>query len=619
MLTNTSGFLSKCVLLVLLCLVSGSSQSFHEYCIVGAGPGGLQLGYFLKTSNRDYVIFERNNVSGSFFTKYPRHDMLISINKRNTGKTNKEFNLRHDWNSLISHDESLQVRHYSKVMFPHREVLVKYLGDYQRKLGINVQYNVDVHNIRKRSDTGLFSMEDQRGNAYSCKNVIIATGLQKEHVPQFRGVEYTIGYNDVSINPDDFEGKSVLIIGRGNSAFEVADRIYGATNVIHMIARSRVRLSWATHYVGDLRAVNNGLLDTYQLKSLDAVLEAPIEEAALVKTKQGKIKLVFSAGDMDENLFDNFAMRDDYDVVIRCTGWKFDDEVFHNSTKPERGQGRRKKFPKTLPTYESTNIPGLFFAGTNSHSVDFRKSAGGFIHGFRYTARTLYNYLEHRNHGVEWPSIKAPITELLDRILKRINEASGIYQMFQVLGDVILLKNNGREFEYLEEFPIMSLPKFHEITGKTAEKIIVVVLEYGANFSGPGNDVFRLNRATGEPSDAHQSNFLHPVFYYYETLPTEKDMKKKGSKTLPKPVHLHHIVEDFLTTWDAPLSHILPLRQFLERCIGTDMRKYFASSCFTLAMTHQTVPLMCQEKYMQGQGLVGTEALLLRARIASLL
>lgn len=43
------------------------------------------------------------------------------------------------------------------------------------------------------------------------------------------------------------------LTGRGNSAFETATHIYGATNLIHMIARSRVRLSWATHYVGDLR------------------------------------------------------------------------------------------------------------------------------------------------------------------------------------------------------------------------------------------------------------------------------------------------------------------------------------------------------------------------------
>ena len=43
-------------------------------------------------------------VEGSFFTRYPRHDKLISINKRFTGKTNKEFNMRHDWNSLLSDD-----------------------------------------------------------------------------------------------------------------------------------------------------------------------------------------------------------------------------------------------------------------------------------------------------------------------------------------------------------------------------------------------------------------------------------------------------------------------------------------------------------------------------------
>ena len=86
------------------------NKSTRDYCIIGAGPGGLQMGYFLKRANRDYVIFERANSSGAFYMQYPRHRKLISINKRYTGKTNKEFNLRHDWNSLISDDESLQMR-----------------------------------------------------------------------------------------------------------------------------------------------------------------------------------------------------------------------------------------------------------------------------------------------------------------------------------------------------------------------------------------------------------------------------------------------------------------------------------------------------------------------------
>jgi len=50
-------------LLVLLVTVA-SEVEHHEYCIVGAGPGGLQLGYFLQKAGRDYIIFERSNTSG---------------------------------------------------------------------------------------------------------------------------------------------------------------------------------------------------------------------------------------------------------------------------------------------------------------------------------------------------------------------------------------------------------------------------------------------------------------------------------------------------------------------------------------------------------------------------
>ena len=44
-----------------------------------------------------------------------------------------------------------------------------------------------------------------------------------------------------------------MFSGRGNTGFEVAESIYGNTNFIHMIGKSRIRLSWQTHYVGDIR------------------------------------------------------------------------------------------------------------------------------------------------------------------------------------------------------------------------------------------------------------------------------------------------------------------------------------------------------------------------------
>ena len=85
--------------------------------------------------------------------------------------------------------------------------------------------------------------------------LIVSTGIAKPNVPNIVGIEHTETYEDISLDQDDFEAQSVLILGRGNSAFETADHIIGNTNVIHMISRSRVRLAWETHYVGDLRLV----------------------------------------------------------------------------------------------------------------------------------------------------------------------------------------------------------------------------------------------------------------------------------------------------------------------------------------------------------------------------
>ena len=111
--------------------------------------------------------------TGSFYAKYPRHGKLISINKRHTGKTNKEFSMRHDWNSLLSDNDDMLMRHYTRDFFPKRESLVHYLNDYTKTFDLNVKYNTEVSNISKvwnsTADSNLYHMNDQQGNTYQCK------------------------------------------------------------------------------------------------------------------------------------------------------------------------------------------------------------------------------------------------------------------------------------------------------------------------------------------------------------------------------------------------------------------------------------------------------------------
>lgn len=108
------------------------------------------------------------------------------------------------------------------------------------------------------------------------------------------------------------------------------------------------------------RAVNNELLDTYQLKSLDGLVEGGLEGIAVVRggrtksrgekktkgkssEKKEKLYLTLSelldSHDVDqganitaENLpgyhDDNFSLRQPYDRVIRCLGFRFNFTIF---------------------------------------------------------------------------------------------------------------------------------------------------------------------------------------------------------------------------------------------------------------------------------------------------
>ena len=55
---------------------------------------------------------------------YLNFNFFLNIYYFDTGKTNKEFNMRHDWNSLLSDDESLLMTRYSKKFFPDADDLV---------------------------------------------------------------------------------------------------------------------------------------------------------------------------------------------------------------------------------------------------------------------------------------------------------------------------------------------------------------------------------------------------------------------------------------------------------------------------------------------------------------
>jgi thioredoxin reductase len=504
--------------------------STPEYLIIGAGPAGLQLGYFLKKSGREYLILESGSGAGTFYTQFPRHRTLISINKVHTGHDDPEVNLRWDWNSLLSDDGPL-FRDYSSRYFPAADDLVRYLADFAAHHALNVQYDTRVTRVSR--DAAGFQVTDADGRVYRAPRVVVATGYGRSYTAPIPGIELAEEYSTVSVEPRDFVNQDVLILGKGNSAFETADNLVATAAIIHVASPRPVQFAWKTHFVGHLRAVNNNFLDTYQLKSQNAVLDCTVER--IRRRDDGKLVVSVSyshANGEHEDLV--------YDRVIACTGFGFDASIFDENCRPELTINDR--FPKQTSAWESTSVEGLFFAGALMHMRDFKKHTSGFIHGFRYNVRTLQRLFEARYHGVPLAGRQLAATpeRLVEAVLERVNRTSGLWQQFGFLCDVLTVSEDGSA-EHVEELP---LDYVHDSDLGEHPHYYTLTLEFGKVTGDP----FAIERHP-DARMADRSTFLHPVVRRYA-----------GSELIGEV----HLIEDLYAEWTKPEMHVRPLTEFFE-------------------------------------------------------
>ena len=548
----------------------------YEYIIIGAGPAGIQLGYFFQQHNYNYLILDKSKYPGSFFQKYPRHGKLLSINKRYTGKTNDDFNLRHDWNSLLCHDYAeFNMKKFSQEFYPSSNDYFKYLQAFTSRYQLKIKYQQEVKTISKKKSLFIIQCDKVK---YTCKKVIIATGLFKPVIPNFKGnaTNLILGYENMPMDKKFYQDKKVLIIGGGNSAFETANYLLDVTQIVHLATlRGSPKFAWNTHFAGDLRTVNAEFIDTYYLKSLNGIiphLESHTNINGEVTTptvhfiKKGKQILALPSddiGNLDEDtlhfaanllhiknnpIMDQQMIHFIYDIVIRCTGFTFDNSIFNLPCVPEMFND---KLPKIKSNFESVNVPNMFFAGVLTQSLDYKKSSGSFIHGFRYNCLALFNYLQYKYQQTDWPHlIFDNHEELVTYMIHRINTTSALYQMFSSLLDLLVFHNN--KYIYYFELPKKYLSLFCQ--EHQYEMYFTISLEYGGRFS---HNAFDENRFEIDPNKAHLSKFLHPIFrFYYNYMQTGE----------------LHFLEDFFVEWNSYDLHHIPLSDFILYCI--DNKKY---------------------------------------------
>ena len=504
-----------------------------ENLIIGAGPGGLQLAHDFKNLGRNYLVLEKAAQAGDFFSTYPRHRQLISINKVYSDAKSRDEALRFDWNSLLCNNDDLLFKNYNTNFFPPADDLVKILNDFAKFYELNINYDSEVLKIERKH--GIYHVTIDKGDVFIADRLYVATGRWKPRTPDFIGVEHCENYDTFSIDPKDFENQRVIIIGKGNSAFETADCLMSHTKSIHMCSPTPIRLAWKTHYVGHLRAVNNGLLDTYQLKSGNTILDAHV--LSVTKSDDSgfvvRVKYVHA-----EDQTRDIAV----DRVLLCAGFMFDNSIFAPDCIPD--MTKDEKFPLVQSNWQSANQSNMFFVGNLSHGLDYEKTFSGFIHGFRYNSRALAHLVDYVYYGKEWQnqSVRLDTICIIKALFARVNESSALYQQPGFLGDVLVIGENRQSVQWYNDVPMAYVV---DNGWCSAKEYWIIVLDYGHNEAPDPFNIERFPHSKG----GDDSTFLHPILRRY----------RNGQL-----VSEHHVSQDLENDWNGPRFEV-PLKAFLDQ------------------------------------------------------
>jgi putative flavoprotein involved in K+ transport len=195
-------------------LVAAEPTSSYEVVVVGAGQAGLAMGYFLRRQGRDFVILERAGRLAPAWRE--RWDSLkLFTPRRYSGLPGLPFPGDPDG-------------------YPTRDEVIAYLERYAENFNLAFELNSEVKAL-DRGDDGRFRLEVD-GRTITAEQVVVATGpFQSPYVPKLaarlRGdvfQTHAVGYR----RPDEVPPGTVLVVGGGNTGFQIAKELSGTHKVV---------------------------------------------------------------------------------------------------------------------------------------------------------------------------------------------------------------------------------------------------------------------------------------------------------------------------------------------------------------------------------------------------
>ncbi len=439
----------------------------YPVLVVGSGPGGLQLSYGLRKYGIPHAVISADPGAGGMFRRWPLFQRLLSWTKpyAPADKETREYQ-RYDWNSLIADEpglRALQSEHLDgSSYFPSRPEMQANLEAFADRAQIAVRYGVRWERTRREAgpDGDRFVVETTDGE-YRCRYLVLAVGVAQPLSPPTPGIELAKHYAETR-EASTYAGRRVFIIGKQNSGFELASGLATWASSIAVCSPTPAKTSVQTKSLVGVRARYVQPFEDSFLGLGVRVLDASI--TGLSSVEDG-IRVDIRRTDNGEGVS---LVADD---VIAATGF-----TCPLLDLPDLGVSTfgASKLPAVTPFWESSTVPGIYFAGTIGQAAPGLRKHGipansGAVQGARYNALILAQHIAERRFGVVVERPVVDHAELIPYLLREATYAPELWHQKAYLARVVTASSDGG----LRDQGI--LPLAHALDGRDDDMVAMTI------------------------------------------------------------------------------------------------------------------------------------------------